>query len=83
MSSFFVYTKEGTRASPLSKYRIRSYKKDDEPLLNLTVALWAAALCTQKKELRVPSLNTVGFGVSINKTRGRRKTFITRANAAS
>ncbi len=46
--------------------RTRSYKKDDEPLLNLTGAKSRCSrekifMCTQKKAQEVPSVNTGGF----------------------
>ncbi len=61
--------------------RTRSYKKDDEPLLNLTGAMSRCSsekvlMCTQKRELEFSAY-------SMNKTGGRRKMLITRANAAS
>jgi len=63
--------------------RTRSYKKDDEPLLNLTGAMSRCSrekvLMYTKRELELP----LWFSVhSMNKTGGRRKMFITRANAA-
>jgi hypothetical protein len=68
--------------------RARSYKKEDEPLLNLRgykplLKREGTYVCT-KEGIRVPSLNTGGFDVySMNKTWGRKKMFITGANEAS
>ncbi len=62
----------------------RSYKKDDEPLLNLTGAMSREGAYVYTKEgRRVPSLNARGFSeYSMNKIGGRRKMLITWANSA-
>jgi hypothetical protein len=55
-------------------------KKDDEPLLNRE----GRVLCVHKRGIWSPLSKNTGFDAySMNKTGGRRKMFITRANAAS
>jgi hypothetical protein len=56
------------------------YKKDDEPLLN-----WAGTVSEQLLKREDTFVCTKGGSrvPSMNKTEGRRKMFITRANAAS
>jgi hypothetical protein len=69
---------------------IQRYKKDTVPLLNLTGGMSRCSrekglMRTQKRELESPLYKYYrGFSVfSMNKTGGRRKIIITRANAAS
>jgi hypothetical protein len=47
--------------------RIRSYKKDDEPLLNLTVAM---SRCSREKVLIYTLYTTEGIGASSLNTGG-------------
>jgi len=77
-------------AAPFLAAWTRSFKKEDKSLLNLTGTMSCYSrekiyLCVHKRENSSPlSKCHRGLGVySMYKTRGRRKMFITMANAAS